>query len=422
VGSGNWRVFAWNDLGMHCMDSDYSVFSILPPFNVLHAQVMDASGHLVTAGSSAELTYEAIADPNGSINKSSIGKTNFWTYAPAYFGAAITPDVGVAGFAMPGAANVPQAMSFMSGESDFVGLGIPLTPYDDSMARNFYPLMKVTAHDTGGKAVATTMNVLPVSDEMNCLVCHGSNTVAAAMPQGGWVNDPNPDRGYRLNVLLLHDQKVPDQTAYQQQLTQAGYTTAGLYQSAISGTPILCARCHLSNALAPYRITGISGITPLTTVVHSLHATAINPSSGLALDDVNDRSACYECHPGSTTQCLRGAMGAAKDAQGNLLMQCQSCHGRVSTVGSPSRQGWLDEPNCQICYTGDALTNSGQLLYTSVFDQYTGTPRLTASNIFATEPNAPSAGHSLYRFSFGHGGLNCEACHGATHAVYASAE
>jgi len=23
----------WNDLGMHCMDADYSVFSILPPFN-----------------------------------------------------------------------------------------------------------------------------------------------------------------------------------------------------------------------------------------------------------------------------------------------------------------------------------------------------------------------------------------------------
>ncbi|NJL27396.1 MAG: hypothetical protein HC897_05625 [Thermoanaerobaculia bacterium] len=28
------------------------------------------------------------------------------------------------------------------------------------------------------------------------------------------------------------------------------------------------------------------------------------------------------------------------------------------------------------------------------------------------------AGFSLYRFSFGHGGLACEACHGSTHAVF----
>ena len=26
------RVLGWNDLGMHCMDGDTSVFSILPPY------------------------------------------------------------------------------------------------------------------------------------------------------------------------------------------------------------------------------------------------------------------------------------------------------------------------------------------------------------------------------------------------------
>ena len=26
-----YRLIGWNDLGMHCMDSDYSVLSILPP-------------------------------------------------------------------------------------------------------------------------------------------------------------------------------------------------------------------------------------------------------------------------------------------------------------------------------------------------------------------------------------------------------
>ena len=35
-----YEVLAANDLGMHCMDREFSVFSILPPFNVFHAQVI----------------------------------------------------------------------------------------------------------------------------------------------------------------------------------------------------------------------------------------------------------------------------------------------------------------------------------------------------------------------------------------------
>ncbi len=41
---GNYTLVAWNDLGMHCMDKDYSVFSILPPYNVLHAQDQPPDG------------------------------------------------------------------------------------------------------------------------------------------------------------------------------------------------------------------------------------------------------------------------------------------------------------------------------------------------------------------------------------------
>jgi hypothetical protein len=29
--STGWKVIAWNNLGMHCMDADFSVFAILPP-------------------------------------------------------------------------------------------------------------------------------------------------------------------------------------------------------------------------------------------------------------------------------------------------------------------------------------------------------------------------------------------------------
>ncbi|MCB1958631.1 MAG: hypothetical protein KDG55_23400, partial [Rhodocyclaceae bacterium] len=114
---GNWTVLAWNDLGMHCMDSDYSVFSILPPFNTVRAQLIDDQGDLVTAAAGITVTYEAVADPSGSINKSSIGKTNFWQYANALYGSTANPNEGIAGHDMPGPANQPQPMTFSATES-----------------------------------------------------------------------------------------------------------------------------------------------------------------------------------------------------------------------------------------------------------------------------------------------------------------
>ncbi len=52
AGSARYALIAWNDLGMHCMDGkDYSVMSILPPFNNLHAQLVNATtGKAVTTG------------------------------------------------------------------------------------------------------------------------------------------------------------------------------------------------------------------------------------------------------------------------------------------------------------------------------------------------------------------------------------
>jgi hypothetical protein len=93
----------------------------------------------------------------------------------------------------------------------------------------------------------------------------------------------------------------------------------------------------------------------------------------------------------------------------------------MSTVGSPSRQGWLNEPNCQSCHTGTAVSNNGQIRYTSVFDS-NGQVRQAVNQTYATNPNTPSAGYSLYRYSTGHGGLQCEACHGSTHAEFPSFE
>jgi hypothetical protein len=35
AGGAQYALLAWNDLGMHCMDRDFSIFSILPPYNNL---------------------------------------------------------------------------------------------------------------------------------------------------------------------------------------------------------------------------------------------------------------------------------------------------------------------------------------------------------------------------------------------------
>ncbi len=36
----NYTILAWNDLGMHCTQDDFSYFLILPPFNTVHVQVI----------------------------------------------------------------------------------------------------------------------------------------------------------------------------------------------------------------------------------------------------------------------------------------------------------------------------------------------------------------------------------------------
>src|SRR5215475_11430297 len=73
-------VLGWNNLGMHCMDSDYSVFSVLPPYNTIESQLI-INGLLVTNGTGYTVTYQAVADPSGSFNSTAIGKGNFYAYA-----------------------------------------------------------------------------------------------------------------------------------------------------------------------------------------------------------------------------------------------------------------------------------------------------------------------------------------------------
>jgi hypothetical protein len=416
-GSATMTLVGWNDLGMHCMDADFSIMAILPPYNTIHAQLIDSQGNLVTVPTGISVTYEAVADPSGSINTTSVAKTNFWDFVADLFGVRPEPDEGLAGFAMPGAGNLAQAMVWEPGHNWFTAEGIPITPTDDSSSKNTYPLMRLVARDGVGVVLATSDVVLPISDEMDCSSCHASGSAAAARPSSGWVWDPDPERDYRRNILLLHDDLHGGQSAYQNALVAAGYSTDGLHATAtVDGHSVLCATCHLSNALPG---TGVAGVPPLTQVVHSLHATVQDPATGLILNASENRTACYRCHPGSNTRCLRGAMGHAVASNGDLAMQCQSCHGSMSVVGDPDREGWFDEPSCQSCHTGTAVHNNGQIRFADAFDP-PGQLRQAVDDTFSTNSDVPVAGSSLYRFSVGHGGLQCSACHGSTHAIYPS--
>jgi PKD repeat protein len=412
-----WRLVGWNNLGMHCMDGQFGVFAILPPYNTVEAQLVDASGHLVKSPVDVTVTYQAVADPGGSINTTSAGKTDFWDNVVALFGAGPPVDTGLAGASMPGTANVPQPMAFDASQNLFQATGIPVTPYDDAHQKNYYPMMRLTARDSSGAVLATTDVVLPVSDEMDCSACHASGSGPAAKPAAGWVNDPDPQRDFRLNVLRKHDDVWLGSTTYASALAAKGYNGAGLYDTVVqNGKPILCAACHGSEALGAG---SYPGVPPLTQSMHALHATVTDPTNGLTLEASTNRSACYRCHPGSTTRCLRGVMGNSVAADGSMAMQCQACHGSMSSVGSSTRTGWLMEPNCQNCHTGTAVRNNGQIRYTSALDT-NGQPRVAVDSTFATTPGTPGAGLSLYRFSAGHGGLQCESCHGSTHAEFPS--
>lgn len=420
--SGKYTLVAWNDLGMHCMDgNDYSIFSILPPYNNLHAHLISkdaTTGKSITTG--VTLTYEAVADTTGSINTSSVSKTNFWDWVLAIFGGRPADNHGL-NLGDPTVSNptpslTPSALTYNSASSWWEAEGIPVTPYDDKGVKNYYPMVKVVAKDATGTIIATTKVVLPVSDEMNCAACHASTSnYNAAKPSAGWVNNTtNVEKDWKQNILKLHDEKFPNAIATAN-MTDS-YKGGTLLATANTGQPVLCAACHKSNALKTPLITGIK---PLTEALHSKHATVIDPTTGLYMNNSTNRDSCYKCHPGSSTKCLRGVMGDAKKSNGSNAIDCQSCHGSMSNVGRTGREGWLDQPNCQQCHDRNGTSASNFARFTSVFSSGS-TLRTIVDTRFATNANTPGTGFSLYRFSKGHGNLQCEACHGATHAEYPS--
>jgi hypothetical protein len=424
-GTGSAVVLAANDLGMHCMDREFSVFSILPPFNVVHAQVLNrkASGlPELLDGSQVNVRYGGVTDADGSINSYSaagpLAKTDFWDWADQLFGVSLAPGEGLTGLYMPGDDPLnrgPQPMTYDPANQWFAADGIPITPVDDADRTNPFGLMRISAMDAGGQQVGYLDVVVPVATETDCQACHKTGGMAA--PGGGWSNAADPEIQSKINILRLHDQS--NNTSLE------------------AGQPVLCAQCHYSPALD---LAGTGPTTRLATfsrTIHGFHG-GLRDSGNQPVFTAGIDGNCYQCHPGHTTQCLRGAMA-------NGGMDCIDCHGDLASVGGDYplmaggsidgtndgnlRRPWQDLPRCQSCHTGDAVSylNSGTGLVRDAnapfrLVQAYRTGDASASPVAAPASRFAENSRTLFRFSKGHGGIFCQGCHGSTHAIWPNAD
>jgi hypothetical protein len=171
-------------------------------------------------------------------------------------------------------------------------------------------------------------------------------------------------------------------------------------------------------------------------VMHEFHGELEDGGLPVFPSDAAVDDTCYQCHPGGITQCQRGAMKTGG-------MDCNDCHGDMLAVGGKfplldggsidgtndgdTRRPWLDLPRCQSCHTGDAVAHlTGADLVADPdwpfrLRQAYATADASASPLLALNTRFAEDTNALFRFSKGHGGIACQACHGSTHAIWPNA-
>lgn len=309
---GSTVVLGFNDLGMHCMNQDFSEICILPPYNTLHAQVIDRSGEepkILTGG--VQVRYSI---PGNTISSN---KTNFWAFAQPLFGLAkpLTPNVGLTGNRLSGLMNANRA------DGDFSVTGIPITPVTDRGTYDPFQLGLVEVLRSG-KVIAKNQPVVPVSWEISCNLCHS----------------PNNPAGVASDILARHDARF-----------FYGSTPPRYSRPLAMSKPVLCASCHADPALGT---PGVKGVPTMSASMHGAHANRFTPAVLTAVKG----NTCYACHPGIDTQCQR-------DVHLAKGITCTNCHGSMADVGNPARKPWVDEPRCTNCHgrKGFAFEEPGKL-------------------------------------------------------------
>jgi len=344
--------------------------------------------------------------------------------------------------------------------------------------------------------------------------------IDAGLPVASEVDDPDPNMpmdvsveyATDINILRLHDFRhgaryvstdcdAPGQNCLNTAPAPCdisanggnGDATCLTNQALVQSKPVVCQVCHYTPALDLAHVGPKAGApgteangrnqvahSSNSNVMHSHHGQFANlfppmpAPNQLANGTITNQDArltvledtCYQCHPGTNVQCLRGAM-----FNGGML--CNDCHGDMEQVGadfsagvSPTNPGafvldqgnfytpgsdqprvpWANEPGCGSCHTGTATDNlagtANTITNTRDIDgnvdgirlrqayrngDAKATPIVPSNKRFA-EPAVPAsfngfanpgAGNpQLYRVSTGHGGVMCEGCHGATHAEF----
>jgi len=174
---GAYVVFAWNDLGMHCLNPSYDEMVILPPYNTVNAQVVKRGDppQIITTGITVE--YNLVN------NTSSYGKRlygGFWTNFAALFGGAPPANnIGLTGTALSG--------TMVAKTDHFSAEGMPVVPVNDAGIWDPFQVIEVRVKDASGNLLASTQATVPTSDEINCSKCHtqGSESVFTNKYFGG---------------------------------------------------------------------------------------------------------------------------------------------------------------------------------------------------------------------------------------------
>jgi hypothetical protein len=371
-------VFAWNDLGMHCLNPTYDQAVILPPYNTIWAQVVrrGAPPQIITDG--LTVSYRLLD------NTYSYGKTDdrggnfaqFWDQVQTLFGTTLEHDRGL-NLADPQLHN-GLAGDMVAAAGHFEVHGIPVVPVSDAGVWNPYQVAEITVKDSEGNTLVVTQATVPTSDEINCAKCHAQGGVATENLGGGTAN-------VFQNILAVHDLENGDEYS----------------PSLVDRAPVLCASCHASPALG----------TPspnepdmyLSAVIHGSHA--------------GRGTACFDCHPGEDTACNRSLAHTAAD--GN----CTTCHGSMSQVAGSIEDGgrvpWISEPTCDKsgCHVSAQGVATGGALYrnaTGHGGMYCaachGSPHAMVPSREASD-NHQALQYQNRAVSMG----SCAACHGSSH-------
>jgi hypothetical protein len=102
--TGDYTVFAWNDLGMHCLNPSYDKLVILPPYNNVLVQVVKRGNPPTIVTTGITVAYRLLNNTT-SYNKRSY--SGFWDNFQKLFGT--TPpayDIGMKGKGLAGEMDV----------------------------------------------------------------------------------------------------------------------------------------------------------------------------------------------------------------------------------------------------------------------------------------------------------------------------